>query len=174
VLYSSDSLWSFGQEGQILVRCSAGNLVKSSTECPSTDICPPPEPNIVVHCIKRQEPKSFSFPQTNGKERQALNILTNKPAYKLGEVINITVKNVGADPLTFPNSILGLKIENAATHEKYPLFAAQVITTLDSGGSKSLKWNQKDSFGNQVNPGNYTAFTSTGPLSANTTFSLIK
>ncbi|HEX9319978.1 MAG TPA: hypothetical protein VF884_13680 [Nitrososphaeraceae archaeon] len=54
------------------------------------------------------------------------------------------------------------------------MFSAQVITTLDSGGSKSLKWNQRDSFGQQVKEGNYTAFTSTGSLTANTTFSVIK
>lgn len=59
-------------------------------------------------------------------------------------------KNSGTELLTFPNSILRLTIENAVTHEKYPLFAAQVITTLDSGGTKTLKWNQSDSFRQQT------------------------
>lgn len=166
----------FGQEGQDqgLVRCSAGNLVRSSTECPSTDLCPPSErPGTVVHCGLRGE--STNPPsQTNSKEREAIVISTSKPAYKMGEIVNITIKNKGTDPLTFPNSILGLKIENSVTHEKYPLFSAQVITTLDSGGSKSLKWNQRDSFGQQVSEGNYTASTSIGSLIANTTFSVIK
>ena len=70
-------------------------------------------------------------------------ISTNKSRYKFGEIVSITIKNIGTDPLTFPNSILGLKIENTNTQEKYPLTSAQVINTLDSGGSKSLKWNQR-------------------------------
>ena len=82
--------------------------------------------------------------------------------------------NIGRDPLTFPNSILGLKIENALTHEKYPLYAAQVITIVDSGGARSLKWDQSDSSGQQVKEGNYTASISTGQLTANTTLSIVK
>jgi hypothetical protein len=128
----------------------------------------------VVHCNLREATKPSSFNQSNTKESDAIAIFTNKPTYKFGEIVNITIKNIRANPLTFPNSILGLKIENAVTHEKYPLFSAQVITTLDTGGSKSLKWNQKDSFGQQVSEGNYTASTSTGSLIANTTFSVIK
>jgi hypothetical protein len=176
LIYFDSTSQIFGQENQDhgLVRCSAGNLVTSSTECPSTDVCPPSEKlGTVVQCSPAQVPKPL---QSNGNNQQigAINISTSKPTYKFGEIVNITIKNVGTDPLTFPNSILGLKIENAKTHEKYPLFSAQVITTLDSGGSKSLKWNQKDSFGNQVEEGNYTASTSSGSIIANTTFSIVK
>lgn len=176
-IYFDSTSRIFGQEDQNqgLVRCSAGNLVRSSTECPSTDICPPSERlGTVVHCSTRQATKALTSLQTNSGEKEAISISTSKPTYVFGEIVNITIKNVGTDPLTFPNSILGLKIENAITHEKYPLFSAQVITTLDSGGSKSLKWNQKDSFGQQVREGNYTASTSSGSLIANTTFSVIK
>ena len=175
-LYLDSTSQISGQENrdQGLVRCSAGNLVRSSTECPSTDVCPPSEKlGTVVQCSPAQVPKPL---QTNGDNQQigSINISTSKPAYIFGEIVNITIKNVGTEPITFPNSILGLKIENAITHAKYPLFSAQVITTLDSGGSKSLKWNQKDSFGKQVGEGNYTASTSSGSLIANTTFSIVK
>jgi hypothetical protein len=151
-----------------------GNLVRSYTECLSTDACPPPEPNIVVHCTRIQQPKPFRVPQINGEEREAIDISTDKQTYRSGETVNITIKNNGRDPLTFPNSILGLKIENSQTHEKFPLFAAQVITVLDSGGARSLKWDQADSSGQQVKAGNFTASTSTGHLTANTTFSIVK
>lgn len=181
IIYSVNSFQSqsFDQENrdQGLVRCSAGNLVRSQTECPSTDICPSPEQlGTVVQCRPGQATKPLQTDNDTNNTEQigAINISTSKPTYKFGEIVNITIKNVGIDPLTFPNSILGLKIENAITHEKYPLFSAQVITTLDSGGSKSLKWNQKDSFGRQVGEGNYTASTSSGSLVANTTFSIVK
>jgi len=171
---STSQIYGQDDQDQGLVRCSAGNLVRSSTECPSTDVCPPSEKlGTVVQCSPAQVPKPL---QTNGDNQQigAINISTSKPTYKFGEIVNITIKNVGTEPITFPNSILGLKIENAITHAKYPLFSAQVITTLDSGGSKSFKWNQKDSFGKQVGEGNYTASTSSGSLIANTTFSIVK
>jgi hypothetical protein len=173
--YWENTSISFGQEGkdQGLVRCSAGNLVRSFTECPSTDLCPPSERlGTEVHCTVRQPTNISSSTESNIKEREAVAISTSKPTYKPGEIVNITIMNIGKDPITFSNSILGLKIENAATHEKYPLFSAQVITVLDSDGVKSLKWNQRDSFGHQVGEGNYTASTSTGSLTANTTFSI--
>src|SRR5213594_3982496 len=84
------------QEGrdQGLVRCSAGNLVRSSTECPSTDLCPPSEKvGTVVHCSLREATKPSSFNQSNTKESDAIAIFTNKPTYKFGEIVNITIKN---------------------------------------------------------------------------------
>jgi hypothetical protein len=110
----------------------------------------------------------------NATGLESLSISTDKPIYKIGEIVNITINNTGTDPLTFPNSILGLQIENSITHEKYPLLAAQVITILDSGGSRMLKWNQMNAFGQQVEAGNYTAITSTGSTSANRTFTVMK
>jgi hypothetical protein len=156
-----------------LVRCYAGNLVRSQTECPSTDICPSPESNQTVTCSSSPSTGSFPFPQVKSDKSGALVITTSKPSYKFGEIVNITIKNAGTDPLTFPNSVLGLKIENSITHEKYPLFAAQVIIVLDSGGTKSVRWNQHDSFGNQVKEGNYTAFTSSGSANASATFAIV-
>lgn len=175
-IYYNDDPLIFGQENQDkgLVRCSAGNLVRSQSECPSTDVCPSPEQlGTVAQCSPGQVTKPLQTVSIN-QQIGAINISTSKPSYKFGEIVNITIKNTGSDPLTFPNSILGLKIENAKTHEKYRLFSAQVITTLDSGGSKTLKWNQIDNFGNQVSEGNYTASTSTGSLNATATFSVIK
>ncbi len=164
-----------GQDAQVpgLVRCSAGNLVKSQTECPSSDICPTPEPNQTVFCSPSVPTKSLTELRTKSNESDTLAISTSKPSYKFGEIVNITIRNTGTDPLTFPNSILGLKIENSVTHKKYPLFAAQVITVLDSGGVKSLKWNQQDS-GQQVKEGNYTVSTSTGSVNASKTFAIVK
>jgi hypothetical protein len=176
VTFGQDGQGDGEGQGQSLVRCTAGNLVKSPSECPSTDVCPPPPPALgtVVNCTLEEPGKLSSREPLNMTERENLAISTDKPAYKKGEMVNITIMNNGTDPLTFPNSILGLTIENSVTHEKYPLFAAQVITTLDSGGSRSLNWNQIGPFGQQVEEGNYTASTLSGSITANTTFSVVK
>ena len=164
-----------GEKGK--VRCSNGSLVEISTECPSSDRCRSSTPsiNVVLQCtpspILQGNNLNTSLGQVgNSKKFQSINITTDKKSYKPGEVVNITIKNTGAVALTFPNSILGLTIQSEDTREKYPLFSAQVITTLDSGGEKSLKWDQKDSFGQQVKQGNYTGSTSSGLINANTTF----
>jgi hypothetical protein len=117
-------------------------------------------------------PSSESKTVMSSIKSEALAISTDKQMYKMGEIVNITIENTGTEPLTFPNAILGLTVEKAVTHEKYPLFSAQVITVLDLGGAKSLRWDQMDSNGQQVGEGNYTASTSTGSLNANTTFSI--
>ncbi|MGG6460143.1 MAG: hypothetical protein ACM3JQ_01825 [Candidatus Eiseniibacteriota bacterium] len=82
----------FGQENQDkgLVRCSAGNLVKSSTECPSTYICPPSERlGTVVQCSPGQVTKPLQT--KNNQPTGAINISTSKPTYKFGEIVNITI-----------------------------------------------------------------------------------
>lgn len=111
-IYPDSISQAFGQEGRDhgLVRCSAGNLVRSSTECPSTDECPPPEQlGTVVQCSHGQKTEQI---QTDGGNEKigAINISTSKSTYKFGEIVNITIKNVGSEPITFPNSILGLEI----------------------------------------------------------------
>ena len=166
-----------GESGK--VRCSNGSLVERSTECPSTNRCPSSTPSIndILQCtpspILQGNNLNTSVSQVgNSKQFQSINITTDKKSYKPGEVVNITIKNTGAVALTFPNSILGLTIQSEDTHEKYPLFSAQVITTLDSGGEKSLKWDQKDSSGQLVKAGNYTGSTSSGLINSNTTFSV--
>jgi len=166
------TMYAFAQEGQGQVRCTNGQLVRSPTECPATDLCPPPPgPTTVAYCSPR-EPSVRSVPQLTNNSEQLVAIYTDKPTYKTGEIVNITINNTGTEPLTFPNAILGLSIQNAVSHEKYSLFSAQVITVLDSGGTKSVKWDQKDSNGQQVGPGNYTASIPAGLLTANKTFSI--
>lgn len=190
ILYSSLPIYAQDQNTQAVpsdegepakIRCSSGSLVDIAAECPSSDQCPssiPVDENI-LQCtpgpILRENSLNSSTRQLgNSIQFQSINITTDKEIYKPGEVVNITIKNTGASALTFPNSILGLTIQNAITHEKYPLFSKPVITTLDSGGQKIIKWDQKDSFGQQVKEGNYTAFASSGLINANSTFYLVK
>jgi len=161
-----------------LIRCSSGHIVETAAECPSSDQCPSsPSANEILQCTPSPVLQVINLNDSLrqvGDSIQSINITSDKKSYKPGEAVNITIENTGAVPLTFPNSILGLTIQNAATDEKYPLFSAQVITILDSGQEKSLKWDQRDSFGQQVKDGNYTASTSSGLINANTTFSVVK
>ena len=125
-------------------------------------------PNILVYA-QNVSGQTTQVGQTSNEVR---NVTTDKNSYLPGEVINITVKNSGTEPLEFPDSILGLTIENTVTHET-PLFGAEVITTLDSGATKTLDWDQMGSSGQRAEVGNYTASVSTTDrVNASTTFEL--
>jgi flagellar hook assembly protein FlgD len=84
-------------------------------------------------------------------------ITTNEAIYSIGEPVIITVRNIGAEMLTFPDSALGLEIQNINTGQTYNVAAAQVITELEPGASRTITWNQEDGNGNNVPTGNYTA-----------------
>ncbi|MDW0242726.1 MAG: hypothetical protein QOD15_06900 [Nitrososphaeraceae archaeon] len=101
-----------------------------------------------------------------------LNITTDKQTYNPGEIVSISIKNLGSEELTFPNSALGLKIKNLATNELYPILSSQVITILGPGDSKSLQWDQIGIDGNQAPSGNYSASVNSGINTAETSFSI--
>ena len=101
-----------------------------------------------------------------------LNITTDKQTYNPGEIVSISIKNLGSEQLTFPNSALGLKIKNLATNELYPILSSQVITILGPGDSKSLQWDQIGIDGNQAPSGNYSASVNSGINTAETSFSI--
>ena len=165
-------------------------IVDTPSECPLSDTCPstPQVGNGTLECSSNSLTNNENNVQVtdnsstsdetllnevgNQGQHQAIDMTTDKNVYTPGEVVNITIRNIGTEPLTFPNAALGLRIENSKTHEKYPLLSAQVITTLDSGGKKSVNWDQTDSSGKNVQAGNYTASTSTGSFGANVTFSI--
>lgn len=101
-----------------------------------------------------------------------INITTDKQTYNPGDIVGISIKNLGSEQLTFPNSALGLKIKNLASNELYPILSSQVITILGPGDSKSLQWDQIGIDGNQSPSGNYSASVNSGIISAETSFSI--
>jgi hypothetical protein len=101
-----------------------------------------------------------------------VNITTDKQTYDPGETVGISIKNLGSEELTFPNSALGLKIKNLASNELYPILSSQVITILGPGDSKSLQWDQMGIDGNQAPSGNYSASVNSGINTAETSFSI--
>lgn len=169
------------------IRCSNGSIVDTSSECPLSDTCPQlgngtlecssnlstdNENKVQVMDNSSNSDKTVLNEVGNQGQHQAIVMTTDKNKYAPGEVVNITIRNIGTEPLTFPNAAFGLRIENSKTHEKYPLLSAQIITTQDSGGRKSVNWDQIDSSGKNVQAGNYTASISTGSLNANVTFAI--
>lgn len=101
-----------------------------------------------------------------------INITTDKQTYNPGEIVSISIKNLGSEQLTFPNSALGLKIKNLASNELYPILSSQVITILGPGDSQSLQWDQIGIDGNQAPSGNYSASVNSGINTAETSFSI--
>jgi hypothetical protein len=100
------------------------------------------------------------FLRSNVQQSSSSNVLvitTNKAIYKIGEPVIIIVKNIGGEMLTFPNSALGLEIQNTNSGQTYNVTAAQVITELEPGASKTITWNQEDGNSNNVPTGDYTA-----------------
>jgi hypothetical protein len=101
-----------------------------------------------------------------------INITTDKQIYNPGEIVGISIKNLGSEQLTFPNSALGLMVRNLASNELYPILSSQVITILGPGDSKSLQWDQIGIDGNQAPSGNYSASVNSGINTAETSFSI--
>jgi hypothetical protein len=167
-------LQSFGQIGQGLVLCTAGNLVTSPSECPSTDICPPPnDNNSIVHCSLGNRLKTSSISERiYGNEYEAVNITTERKTYNIGDIVNIIVNNTGTQPLSFSNSTTQIIVKSLNTNQNHSVSSTGPVRfTLDPGASKNFTWDQKDEEGQQINPGNYSASVSLGSLNANTTFS---
>ena len=110
-----------------------------------------------------QEAKEFLNGNLQGSSSSSsvLVITTNEARYRIGEPVTITVKNIGEETLTFPNSAAGLKIQNMNMGQIYNVAAAQVMTELGPGTSRMITWNQEDSSGNNVPTGDYTATVQT-------------
>ena len=110
-----------------------------------------------------QEAKEFLNNNIQGSSGSSgvLVITTDEARYRIGEPVTITVRNIGDETLAFPNSAVGLKIQNTNTGQIYNIAAAQVTTELEPGASKVMTWNQNDDNGNNVPAGDYTATVQT-------------
>jgi hypothetical protein len=99
-------------------------------------------------------------------------VTTDKTVYYPGEIVNITITNTGLEPLTFPNAALGITIRNVATNQTYPIFSAQVITTLDANESRSVSWGPISLDRSEVPPGDYVASLRSGDSTEDVTFTI--
>jgi hypothetical protein len=133
-----------------------------------SNIISPQEPNQVG-----EQGQTFQN-GTSNEDNLTLIMTTDKTIYSPGETVNFTMTNTGEEPLTFPNSALGLMIRNLATNESYPIYSAQVITTLNPNESSSVIWDTVASNGNLVPPGDYIASVMSGSSTTNVIFSIVK
>jgi hypothetical protein len=124
--------------------------------------------------ISPQEPNQFGEQGQILQNGTSLIMTTDQTIYSPGEAVNFTMTNTGEEPLTFPNSALGLMIRNLATNESYPIYSAQVITTLNPNESSSVIWDTVASNGNPVLPGDYIASVRSGSSTTNVIFSIVK
>lgn len=108
-----------------------------------------------------------------GEQQQCqLDITTNQTTFQELEPVTINVTNGGDEAIEFPNSVLGLEIENRDTGELYPLLSAQVITTLERGESRTFEFTYEELV-SEIGAGTIEASVSSGDgCSASTTFTL--
>jgi hypothetical protein len=140
-----------------------------------------------VHLIYAGNNTIFSGNQINQSTRNhisinnsTLQITTDKQRYSPGEAVIVTIKNKLKVPIEFPDSLLGLNIENVKTGQKAGLLAAQIISELKPNESKTFQWDQKDTNANQAETGVYKAESSSlaknlrtsQPITAITAFSI--
>jgi hypothetical protein len=107
---------------------------------------------------------------TNGTGCQ-LEIATNEETYTSGQLVTMTVTNDGNEALDFPNSVLGLEIENVDTDEMYPIISLQVITTLEPGESRTFEFTYEELV-SEIGTGTIEARVGSDGCSASTTFTL--
>ena len=128
----------------------------------SSDAAQETIPLIGIFDIANAQNKSDNRPEYL-RVNNGLEIWTNKNIFEPGKTIIITVKNNGAQPLTFPDAALGLMIINIETKESFSFIAAQVLTLLQPGESKSIEWDQCGLDGIQVKEGEYRVSVKTIP-----------
>jgi PKD repeat protein len=99
-------------------------------------------------------------------------ITTDEETYDSEDTVTITVTNNGNESLEFPNSLLGLVIENLGTGDVFPLVSAEVITTLEPGESRTFEFTYEELV-NEIGNGTIEARVSTTDgCSASATFTL--
>ena len=101
-----------------------------------------------------------------------ITVTTDKQTYEPGETVNITIKNVGTQPIHFSGVDSDIKITNQESGKSFIPSPLLLTALIPSGSSKIVVWNQQDYVGQQVGSGNYTALVSIGQLAANTTFAI--
>lgn len=98
-----------------------------------------------------EEAQEFVTDRTEIDGTDVLVITTDEAAYSVGEPVIVTVRNIGDQTLTFPDSALGLEIQHVDSGQRYSVAAAQVITDLPPDESKEITWDE------DAPAGDYTA-----------------
>ncbi len=149
-----------------------GTCYPNTKGCPEGMIFTPDRKNCEYKEYACKKYSQLKECKAEDKGPSSIKIKTDQKIYKLGQTVKTTVTNNGNTAVKFPDSALGLTIKSHSTGEVYRLPAAQAITELKPGDSKTVEWKQQDNGGNQVKPGAYSAMVSAGSLQAKTGFSI--
>jgi PKD repeat protein/subtilisin family serine protease len=80
---------------------------------------------------------------------------TDKTSYVLGETVRISFQNTGSVTIELPNTAPWV-IKDASGQIVFTAGAAQVITQVAPGETRTWSWDGRDNYGRQVSPGTYT------------------
>jgi hypothetical protein len=100
-----------------------------------------------------------------------VSIFTNKNAYKIGENVEILLKNTGSRPLVFTTANSRLEIRNLGTGQSF-LLNMPIPFVLSPEETNTITWNQHDTTEQQVNSGNYVVTVYWGQIYNTATFSV--
>ncbi|HEY7777500.1 MAG TPA: hypothetical protein VIA09_03075 [Nitrososphaeraceae archaeon] len=81
---------------------------------------------------------------------------TDKSRYKIGELVQIEIKNISDEVINFINGGFGLEI-NLKDSIVWSLIGPDVLTPLRPNESKTVEWNQINNDNEQVPPEQYLA-----------------
>ena len=98
-----------------------------------------------------EEAQEFVTDRAEIDGTDVLVITTDEATYSRGEPVTVTVRNIGDQTLSFPDSALGLEIQHIESGQRYSVAAAQVITDLPPDESKDVTWDE------DAPAGDYTA-----------------
>ena len=83
-------------------------------------------------------------------------INTDKPNYKIGEMVQFKISNTSDEVINFINAGFGFEI-NLQDSIVWSLGGADVLTPLEPGQSRTVEWNQHNQDDEQVSAGKYLA-----------------
>jgi PKD repeat protein len=158
--------WDFGDGQQ-----ATGRTVSHTYENPGTYNATLTVTDAIGQTASDTTQATVQPPPTNDTDCQ-FEITTDEETYEPEDTVTINVTNNGNESLEFPNSILGLVIENLDTGEVFPLASAEVITTLEPAESNTFEFTYEELV-NEIGTGTIEARVSTtGGCSDSTTFTL--
>ncbi|MEN3010169.1 MAG: CARDB domain-containing protein, partial [Candidatus Bipolaricaulaceae bacterium] len=85
---------------------------------------------------------------------------TDKSVYVQGETVQIVFRNTGSVTIELPNAAPWV-VKDGAGRTVFAPLAAQVLTPVNPGETRTWSWNGRDNAGNLAPPGSYTVELST-------------
>ncbi len=162
---------AYGKENQTIDTSNASNLSNATTKTSSGTTLSTDSGN------EEKVGERFvlkSNENQNVPRAYQIGVSTDKQTYKTGELVNITIRNEGTQPIHFSGADADIKIINLKTHKSFIPSPLLLTSLIPSGSSKTIVWNQQDYSGQQVVPDTYGAVVTISFLHGNSTFSILQ